>query len=104
MKAMMDKRYLELAEENQALRSESSRFNDPVLPDDIQDTKLKTLKQGMLLSNRDNNYTFMYMIHKHSPWKGEEMPESESSEEASVDDVYSWSLFVKIGRQTNALW
>ena len=37
VKIQIDKRYLELAEENQALRSESSRANDPVLPDDIGD-------------------------------------------------------------------
>jgi len=35
VKSKMDKRYMELAEETQALRSESSRANDPVLPDGI---------------------------------------------------------------------
>ena len=35
MKSKMDKRYMQLAEETQARRSESSRANDPVLPEGI---------------------------------------------------------------------
>ena len=52
----------------------------------------------MLLSNVNNNYTFTYMIHKHTHCKLEKISEFESSEEETEDYIYSWSLFVKIRR------
>jgi len=66
IKNKIDKRYMELAEETQALRSESSRVNDPVLPEGITKAKLETARSGMYLSSVNRNYIFMYKIHEHT--------------------------------------
>ncbi len=41
---------MELAEETQNMRSESSRVADPVLPEGVVKAKLETAKAGMFLS------------------------------------------------------
>lgn len=50
IKTKIDKRYIELAEETQALRSESSRATDPVLPEGIANSTLETARSGMYMS------------------------------------------------------
>lgn len=86
--------YIKRADEQQLLRSSSSRESDPIMPENVQDVATRVTRQGMFISSVDKAYAFYYKIH--------------SSKEPSEKDhkvTYCWSFYVKIlGSHTVTVW
>jgi hypothetical protein len=56
---------MELADDTQNARSESSKANDPLLPPNATDGQVFVVKQQFFLSDANKDYVFMYKINKH---------------------------------------
>ena len=99
----MNRRYIELAEEDQKLRSTSSLENDPVLPTNMDPAGLSTIHEGMFLSRVNKKYVFMYKIHLHCP-HGTKEESHDHHADSSKGNKYSWSFYTKILGKTRAIW
>jgi hypothetical protein len=87
--------FVEIATEMENKRSETSRFDNPIMPENMNSIR-KVIYRGMFICSANKAYTFMYSIHSD----GDKQNESEYCRNPKI----CWSLYVKMGRKTHTIW
>ena len=79
----------------QGNRSVSSRFSDPILPDNLDSVK-QIFKTVRFLPKKHKGYMFIIQVHSD----GTDWANNSNNPNPNI----CWSLFAKLGRQTEMIW
>lgn len=98
-------KYVKRAEEQQNLRSESSRVGDPILPDNFDNVTMYMTRQGLFTSGINKKYAFFFKIHSSEAPHANNPVLSDPDDAPTSKPTYCWSLYVKIlGGRTVTVW